>query len=71
MPRVVDGHVSHRIQRPPLRHDREWDHDAAEARVRRWAKAQDGPNTKYHGAHVWYDPDSKDEFGAYKLLIAM
>ena len=49
---------------------REWDHDKAEARVRRWAKAEDGPNAKYRGAHVWYDADSKDEFGGYKLLIA-
>ena len=38
--------------------------------MRRWAKAEDGPNAKYRSAHVWYDPDSKDEFGAYKLLIA-
>jgi hypothetical protein len=49
---------------------REWDHDKAEARVRRWAKAEDGPTAKYRGAHVWFDADNKDEFGAYKLLIA-
>src|SRR5262245_17092544 len=49
---------------------RAWDHDAAEARVRRWADAEDGPTAKYRGAHVWYDAESKDEFGAYKLLIA-
>jgi hypothetical protein len=55
---------------PLASRDREWDHDAAEARVRRWAKAQDHPNAKYRGAHVWYDADNKDEFGAYKLLIA-
>ncbi len=55
---------------PLASRDREWDHDAAEARVRRWAKAENGPNAKYRGAHVWYDPDNKDEFGAYKLLIA-
>ena len=50
--------------------DREWDADAAEKRVRRWAGADDGPNTKYRDAHVWYDADQKDEFGSYKLLIA-
>lgn len=50
--------------------DREWDGDAAEKRVRRWADAEDGPNPKYRDAHVWYDADEKDEFGAYKLLIA-
>jgi hypothetical protein len=42
----------------------------AEKRVRRWAGANDGPNTKYRDAHVWYDADQKDEFGSYKLLIA-
>ncbi len=50
--------------------DREWDGDAAEKRVRAWAGADDEPNAKYRDAHVWYDADEKDEFGAYKLLIA-
>jgi hypothetical protein len=50
--------------------DREWDGDAANKRVRRWAGAEDEPNTKFRDAHVWYDSDEKDEFGAYKLLIA-
>src|SRR5688572_3676830 len=50
--------------------DRAWDGDAAERRVREWADAEDGPNPKYRDAHVWYDADEKDEFGAYKLLIA-
>ncbi|WKG03198.1 hypothetical protein [Mycolicibacterium sp. HK-90] len=50
--------------------DREWDGDAAEKRVRKWADAQDGPNEKYRDAHVWYDKDEKDNFTAYKLLIA-
>jgi hypothetical protein len=50
--------------------DREWDGDSAERRVREWAGAKDGPNEKYRDAHVWYDADSKDNFGAYKLLIA-
>jgi hypothetical protein len=50
--------------------DREWDGDAAEKRVRRWAGAEDEPNEKYRDAHVWYDADSKDNFTAYKLLIA-
>ena len=48
----------------------EWDGDAAEKRVRRWADAEDGPNEKYRDAHVWYDAEEKDQFGAYKLLIA-
>ncbi|HEX8803126.1 MAG TPA: hypothetical protein VF743_03000 [Acidimicrobiales bacterium] len=50
--------------------DRGWDGTAAEKRVRRWADAEDGPNAKYRDAHVWYDADDKDTFGAYKLLIA-
>src|SRR5690348_18412515 len=50
--------------------DREWDGDAAEKRVRSWAGADDGPNEKYRDAHVWYDAEKKDNFTAYKLLIA-
>ena len=50
--------------------DREWDGDAAETRVRKWADAEDEPDAKYRDAHVWYDADSKDRFSAYKLLIA-
>ncbi len=49
---------------------REWDGDAAEKRLRRWADADDEPNEKYRDAHVWYDKENKDNFGAYKLLIA-
>ena len=50
--------------------DRAWDGAAAEKRVRAWADAQDEPNEKYRDAHVWYDADAKDNFTAYKLLIA-
>jgi hypothetical protein len=35
-----------------------------------WADAEDEPNAKYRDAHVWYDSDKKDNFTAYKLLIA-
>lgn len=49
---------------------REWDGAAAEKRVRKWADAKDEPDAKYRDAHVWYDKDNKDNFGAYKLLIA-
>lgn len=55
---------------PVADRDREWDGDAAEKRVRKWAGAEDQPNEKYRDAHVWYDADDKDEFGGYKLLIA-
>ena len=50
--------------------DHDWDGDGAEKRVRSWAGAEDGPNEKYGDAHVWYDADKKDNFTAYKLLIA-
>jgi len=50
--------------------DREWDGSAAEKRIRAWAGADDGPNEKYRDAHVWYDSAKKDNFTAYKLLIA-
>lgn len=50
--------------------DRAWDGDAAEKRVRAWAKAEDEPNERYRDAHVWYDADNKENFTAYKLLIA-
>jgi hypothetical protein len=50
--------------------DREWDGAAAEKRVRKWAGATDEPNEKYRDAHVWYDSDKKQNYTAYKLLIA-
>ncbi|WP_217614814.1 hypothetical protein [Cellulomonas sp. GbtcB1] len=50
--------------------DREWDGAAAEKRVRAWADAADEPNEKYRDAHVWYDADAKQNFTAYKLLVA-
>ncbi|WP_431835553.1 hypothetical protein [Cellulomonas sp. Y8] len=50
--------------------DREWDGAAAEKRVRAWADAEDEPNEKYRDAHVWYDADAKQNFTAYKLLVA-
>lgn len=50
--------------------DREWEAAAAERRVREWAGAQDEPNERYRDAHVWYDADAKQNFTAYKLLVA-
>jgi hypothetical protein len=50
--------------------DREWDSTDAEKRVRQWANATDEPNEKYRDAHVWYDAEKKQNFTAYKLLIA-
>ena len=50
--------------------DREWDGAAADKRVREWAGAQDEPNARYRDAHAWYDGEKKQNFTAYKLLIA-
>jgi len=50
--------------------DHDWDGSAAEKRVREWAGAEDEPNEKYRDAHIWYDADKKQNFTAYKLLIA-
>ena len=50
--------------------NRRWDGTAAEQRVRKWAGATEEPNLKYRRAHVWYDGGAKDNFTAYKLLIA-
>ena len=50
--------------------DHDWDGSAAEKRVREWAGAEDEPNEKYRDAHVWYDADKKQNFTAYKLLVA-
>jgi hypothetical protein len=55
---------------PLAERDREWDGDAAETHVREWADAGDEPNPEYRDAHVWYDADKKNNFTAYKLLIA-
>lgn len=55
---------------PVADRDREWDGSAAEKRVRSWADATDEPNQKYRDAHLWYDHEKKDNFTAYKLLIA-
>jgi hypothetical protein len=41
--------------------DREWDGDAAEKRVRKWADAEDQPDATYRDAHVWYDADLSAE----------
>ncbi|MGJ6964353.1 hypothetical protein ACSDR0_20810 [Streptosporangium sp. G11] len=60
-----------RFQDLPLAdHDRAWDGEEAEKRVRSWAGADEEPNTKYREAHLWYDGDEPENFGSYKLPIA-
>ena len=62
--------VPHFQDLPLADRDREWDGDAAERRVRKWAGAEDGPNAKYRDAHAWYDDDNPENFGSYKLGYA-
>lgn len=57
--------------------DRSWDASSAEARVRKWANALDGPNSRYARAFLWHrdgnDGDGDgfpDNFGDYKLPYA-
>jgi hypothetical protein len=50
--------------------DRPWDGAAAEKRVREWAGAEEEPNERYRDAHLWYDAEKKQNFTAYKLLVA-
>lgn len=50
--------------------DMSWDADMAEARVRRWAGAEDAPNERYARAFFWVDDAAPDKFGSYKLQFA-
>ena len=47
---------------------RRWDADAAEARVRRWAKAESAPNERYRKAFLWYD--GREEGRVHRLQAA-
>jgi len=49
----------------------EWDASAAEKRVRAWAGGEDNINwNKYRQAFYWYDEESPELFGSYKLGFA-
>lgn len=50
--------------------DTKWDADNAQARVKRWAEADEGANAAYRSAFAWYDTSNAGEFGAYRLPIA-
>ncbi len=65
-----DKGVSGAANLPLGSRDRAWDADAANARVRSWAGAEDEPNAKYRRAFFWYDGDNADNFTAYKLQFA-
>lgn len=49
---------------------RAWDGVRAEARVRAWAGASEGPNERYKRAFLWFDSESPENFTSYKLQIA-
>ncbi|MFI2753985.1 hypothetical protein ACGIF2_11165 [Cellulomonas sp. P22] len=50
--------------------DRHWDSAVANRRVRAFTHAQQGPNAAYRDTHLWYDASRRQDFTAYKLLIA-
>jgi len=55
-------------QRAPEEMD--WDADAAEARIRRWAGGPEKENVdwaRYRRAFAWYDSRDPENFGSYKL----
>jgi len=57
----------------PLNDRYEWDGDAAVARIRRWAGGPDKDKIdwgKYRKGFVWYDPEDKENYRAYKLPFA-
>ncbi|MEM2177037.1 MAG: hypothetical protein QXN34_06895 [Archaeoglobaceae archaeon] len=61
----------HETQKAP--EEREWDADAAEQRIRKWASS-DGSGDKdkidwgkYRQAFAWYNDEDPENFGSYKL----
>lgn len=50
--------------------EREWDSDAAVARIREFTESEDAPTEAYRDAFLWYDRDNAETFGAYKLPVA-
>lgn len=58
---------------PKASEDREWDADAAEQRIRKWASS-DGSGDKdkidwgkYRQAFAWFNVEDSEDFGSYKL----
>jgi hypothetical protein len=58
---------------PKAPEDREWDADAAEQRVRKWASSDGSGDkgkidwAKYRQAFAWYNAEDPESFGSYKL----
>lgn len=55
---------------PLASRDREWDADAAIARVRPFLDSAEEPDGSYRRAFLWFDSEDDENFGAYKLPIA-
>lgn len=55
---------------PLASRDREWDADAAIARVRPFLDSEEEPSDSYRRAFLWFDSEDEENFGAYKLPIA-
>lgn len=55
---------------PLAERDREWDSSDAVQRVRSFTGSTEAPSNTYRNAFLWYDEDSPEEFGSYKLPIA-
>jgi HK97 family phage prohead protease len=49
---------------------REWDSEAAIARVRAFTDSETSPSADYKRAFFWYDAANRDEFTSYKLPFA-
>ena len=49
---------------------RSWDSAAALSRIREFTDSVDAPSPAYKDAFLWYDAESPDMFGSYKLPIA-
>lgn len=50
--------------------ERAWDSEAAISRVRGATGSEDEPSRTYRNAFFWFDSESADEYGAYKLPFA-
>lgn len=50
--------------------DRAWDSATAIQRVRGFTDSEEEPSSSYRRAFVWFDRETSDTFGAYKLPIA-
>lgn len=55
---------------PLASRDRQWDSQAAVARVRRATDSEEEPSARYKDAFFWYDSSEPDNFTSYKLPFA-